>query len=523
MAIQTGIFKTPTGGVYNPAQQIERGFEKTAGIVTDFLGRKAADYDQQQAMFGELANNIGEIEATLQQNYAGMQQQAIDSTREWLKENIKSGKRANDPDFQMELGRRIGGIRNAMGNADKVKRQIDLEIKQIEANPYMDATGKANAVKELFDMAYNPDILIDRNPLEKLTATSKKYIDPYLVAADVYGKIPSQGSTEVLYTDSQGNERLKQVPLNDLVDPNDLFDENGRVKFSRLTPERARELLAQNQYMQMFVNEDIKRNVAPGTPEDQAIVQSLTKFMSPVAGTKQVDKLFRTREQVDMAALERQAKEKGLKLADAQINNYYSLSGSRKEYEDFAEQENKDYQRFMGFFEKSSPESIAPYLPNLAAKGYKNAKLQIEVPFTTGENQVNGLKEWIALPPDEKREYMSLVGADPLNTIPAYQKRAKAGIELTDAELSSKSIYDFFDKTRKENAQITGLKFMDSKGKPKSYTVEELGGVNGFYDFLRNTRFSGKNYVPVDPMDRSQGAVGAPGQAATSQSLGSSR
>ena len=417
MAIQTGIFKTPTGRTYDPAQQIERGFDKTAGIITDYLGRKAADYDQQQALFGELANNLGEIEATLQQNYAGMQQQAIDSTREWLKQNIKAGKRANDPEFQMELGRKVGAIRNAMGNADKIRKQIDLEIKQIEANPYMDATGKANAVKELFDMAYNPDILIDRNPLEKLTATSKKYIDPFLVARDVFNKLPSQGTTEVRYVDANGNERSRIVPLNDLIKEGDLLDENNRVKLSGLTNDRAAELIAQNPTLFDIVESQRKRDF-PNMNEDEARRTVLEGLLSPVASTQQVDKVVRTKEEIDMAALERQAKEKGLKLADAQISNFYSLSGSRKKLEDFAEQENRDYQRFMGLFEKGSPEAIAPYMAALASKGYKNVTLEKDVPFS---KEIKTHEQWKALSPDQKLEYMSFVGADPYS-LPDYKQ-----------------------------------------------------------------------------------------------------
>ena len=69
-------------------------------------------------------------------------------------------------------------------------------------------------------------------------------------------------------------------------------------------------------------------------------------------------------------------------------------------------------------------------------------------------------------------------------------------------------MYGLFDKSRKDNAPVTGIKFFNSKGERQRQSIEEFGGPTGLYEMLRSTRYSGKNYVPVDPTDRSQGAQG---------------
>jgi hypothetical protein len=314
MAVSTGIFKTPTGPTYDPSRDIERGFDKTAGIITGFMEKKAQDYDQQQEMFGQVASHIGEIEATLQQNYAGMQQQAIDSTREWLKQNIKKGTRANDPDFQMGLGQRVGAIRAAMGNADKIRQQIDLQIKQLEANPYMDYNGKKAALAELFAMSSNPDILIDKDPVAKMNAVTNKYIDPFLVAKESYNKIPAQGTVQNLFMDGQGNENIREIAITDLTDSANPFDENGQVNLSKLTPERVKEILASDGALANVVEQTRKRNFSSEN-EDIARVKIVKDLFSTVAATQQTTKISRTADQI-----------KRQQDADKRAEDQYNLS-----------------------------------------------------------------------------------------------------------------------------------------------------------------------------------------------------
>jgi hypothetical protein len=491
MAVSTGIFKTPTGPTYDPSRDIERGFDKTTGIITGFMERKAQDYDQQQEMFGQVASRIGEIEATLQQNYAGMQQQAIDSTREWLKQNIKKGTRANDPDFQMGLGQRVGAIRAAMGNADKIKQQINLQIEQLKANPYMDFRGKEAAMAELFAMASNPDVLIDKDPISKMNAVKDKYIDPLLVAKEAYNKIAAQGTVQNLFIDSQGNENIREIAITDLTDPGKPFDETGKVNLSKLTIERAKEILSSDQALANIVEQARMRN-APNENEDIARTRILKDLFSNVASTQQSTKISRTADQIEkeriMTEKARAQMESQTRLTDAQIANYYSLAGSRKDAEEFASAQQADYDRFVKGFEKGDNAVLKPYERFMTAQGMKNIQWEKNVKMP----DVKSYEDWEDLSESERRQALIAVGkTGPIH----FYKEGKKGSEVEDLEI--KMVYDLFDRERRKSGSVSGVSFEDKEGNKVTRSFDDVGGVNGLYDWLMQYRYSGKNYIPV--------------------------
>lgn len=216
MAISTGIFKTPTGPVYDPARDIERGFDKTAGIITGALERKAKDVDMQQAAFSEMYANLGELEAKLQENYSGIQQQMIDSTREWLKEANKSGKRATDPEFQMGLSQRVGRIRAGMANADRNREQLKQAAELIKSDPSILDKGKA--FSDLYLKMNDPDFLISKNGFNS-SEFLDNYVNPTMVAQKVAGMIKSTGTFSDRFVDPKTGQLVKEtVNLNEAID-----------------------------------------------------------------------------------------------------------------------------------------------------------------------------------------------------------------------------------------------------------------------------------------------------------------
>lgn len=494
MAIQTGIFKTPTGPIYAPAKDIERGFEKTTGIVTDFLQRKATDYDQQQAMFGELANKIGEIDADLEQNYAGMGQEAIDKTTEFVKEAIKSKTRVNDPEFQMEFGRRIGAIRNAMGNANKIRSQIDLEIKQIEANPYMDFNGKNAAVSELLSMAYNPDVLIDKDPLQKLTSVSKKYVDPYLIGREAYNRRTSKGTKEDLYIDQKGNQVSRKIGLNDLTDPNDLLDEFGNVKLKNLTTQVADEIISNDPQLFDLVERERMR-LFPNENQSEARRKVLETIMTPAANAQRTEEVFRTGRQLEMEGLQMEGAKEGLKLTRAQVQDMYAKTESRKKFDDFAKQENADYNRFYNLFEKGSNEALSPYLKGMGIMGYKNVQWDKNIPYSN-EGQAATFADWKERSDEEKIAFIKGAGIDP-DRLKAYTKKGTPQQKEVPLDLESEATFKLFDERRKQNADVVGITYRDKDGNLIKAPFDEFGGVSGLYEALRTGRYSGKNYIPI--------------------------
>ena len=87
--IQTQIFQTPTGNTYQPADRIERSLARTGNILERGIREQYERDKEQQEQFMSLYSNIGEIEGMLQQNYAGMMQQAVDNTKRFMAEHYK--------------------------------------------------------------------------------------------------------------------------------------------------------------------------------------------------------------------------------------------------------------------------------------------------------------------------------------------------------------------------------------------------------------------------------------------------
>jgi hypothetical protein len=493
MALSTGIFKTPTGQIYDQAREIERGFDKTTGIVTDFLQRKANDYDQQQALFGELSNKLGEIEANLQQNYAGMQQQAVDSTREWLKQSIKSGTRANDPEFQMALGQRVGAIRAAMGNADKIRQQIDLQVKMIESNPYMDFTGKSNALTELFSMANNPDVLIDKNAVQKLSQVPNKYIDPFLVARESYNKNPAQGTTQEIFMDEQGNERIREISLTDLTDVNNPFDENGRINFSKLTPERVNEILNRDSAFNNVV-EQIRQRDMPNKNQDEARAEIVKQLYSGVANTQQATKIRRTADQILSEKMAAEGQALDLKYKLAQIRNVNAQADARNKAGQVTEARQEDYKKFFGNFESGDNAAFTPYGKGLRAAGMSNVKWTKELPIP----KVTDLSKWNTLTLDQKKQAFKLVGEENPDAMLMRDPLTEKTRPITDEDFEKNAVYKVFNEKRsKANATITGIQYTNKDGEIVTLSFDDLGGPSGLYDLLESYRYSGSKYIPT--------------------------
>jgi hypothetical protein len=496
MAVSTGIFKTPTGPTYDPSRDIERGFDKTTGIITGFMEKKAQDYDQQQEMFGQVASRIGEIEATLQQNYAGMQQQAIDSTREWLKQNIKKGTRANDPDFQMGLGQRVGAIRAAMGNADKIKQQINLQIEQLKANPYMDFRGKEAAMAELFAMASNPDVLIDKDPISKMNAVKDKYIDPDLVFLEAYKKFPTTGKVQRVSLDKSGNQVVMEFVGNSMIDQDSPFNEQGLPNLklnssNREDIERALDIYQRDPDLARVIDAEAARRY-PTMNNDAAITQVLKEGFSRVAPATMSTNIRKTAEELEkeriMMEKDQAQMESYTRLTDAQIANYYSLAGSRKDAEEFASAQQADYDRFVKGFEKGDNAVLKPYERFMTAQGMKNIQWEKNVKMP----DIKSYEDWKDLGDNERRQALIAVGkTGPIH----FYKEGKKGSEVEDLEI--KTVYDLFDRERRKSGSVSGVSFEDKEGNKVTRSFDDVGGVNGLYDWLMQYRYSGKNYIPV--------------------------
>lgn len=413
MAIQTGIFKTPTGGVYNPAQQIEQGFDKTAGIVTDFLGRKAQDFDQQQAAFGQMYSNLGELEAKLQENYAGINQQMIDSTREWLKESMKSGKRATDPEFQMGLSQRVGRIRAGMANADRNRELLKQAGDMIQS----DATivNKSDALANLYLKMNDPDFLISKNEF-RLNDYIDQYISPQLAAKRTVSLLTPVGTRSERILNDRGDLIERTFNLNEAVasDAPLITNPDGTVSLNIQPNEDLIKRLLSGA-IDPAATKIIERNAKgpDGIATQESLYKSAVDYIRTGMGPGYSDKVIKTADEIKKENEAFEMQKQGFltqqRVAEATIAEKEAraadLAKSEKEMVDL----NQRYAAFNTAFSTGSKEMFGDY-----AKG---SIVSVDWLSPKTENrelkgQLSSLDNWKGLTRDQRAEILSSLGID---------------------------------------------------------------------------------------------------------------
>jgi len=325
MAVGTGVFRAPTGQTYSPARDIERGFDKTTNIITGAIEANQKYKTEQEEAFGQLYSNLGEIEGVLQEEYNGLNQQAVDATREFMKQHYQKGGRSSDPDFQATLGQMTGRIKAGISNADNIREQIDMQAKELANNPYMDYEGKNKAMTEMFQMARNPDVLISKNPID-FSSITQKYVNPDLVFKESYQRIPGLGEVENQFSNERGDLMSRKVAINELVNSTAPFDEQGRINLN-LTPEKASELLGSNP-MLASATERIRKERYPNEPYNIGMTKALRDGYSGVAGLGQSTRVVKSAGDIEKERVQ-MANQKT--LTDLAITRELRLNGKEKE------------------------------------------------------------------------------------------------------------------------------------------------------------------------------------------------
>ena len=415
MAIQTGIFKTPTGGIYNPAQQIERGFEKTAGIVTDYLGRKAQDFDQQQAAFGEIYSNLGELESKLQENYAGINQQMIDSTREWLKENLRAGKRSTDPEFQMALGQRIGRIRAAMGNADRNREMLKQAGEMINSDPTI--ANKGQAIADLYLKMNDPDFLISKNEF-KLNDYIDQYVSPQLAAKRTVSLLTPVGTRSERIVNEKGDLVERTFNLNEAVDSTAplITNPDGTVSLNIRPGEDLTKRLLSGA-IDPSARKIIERNAISMSPDgiatqetlDRAVVDYLRTGMGPAYSDKVIKTSDEIKKENEAFEMQKQGFLTQQRIAEATIDEKRAraadLAKSDKEVADL----NQRYSAFNSAFNTGSTEMFGDYTKgSIASVDWLSPKTENR----ELKGQLSSLDSWKKLTRDQRAEILDSFGID---------------------------------------------------------------------------------------------------------------
>jgi hypothetical protein len=359
----------------------------------------------EQEAFGKVFANLGEIEGKLQEEYAGMHQQMVDSMREKVKNQYKSGKGINDIEFQKELGQGLGRFKAGMANADNIIKEIDRQVKGLNDNPFIDYASKNKAVNEMMAMARNPDVLISKNPIDFSTITNK-YINDDLVFQDTWQKQPTLGETQVLFNNERGDQMSRNLVMNDLIDTQNPFDENGRPNI-KLTTERAAEILENNPMLQASTNR-ARQKKYPNDPYDVGMTKALYDGFMKVAPLNQKTTVRKSAEELNR---ERQQ----------QANQNEMLSMRRQEFNRGKEEEEETYNLYEGFVEgiKTGDSAILGKF-QVPGKGIKFSWVKGgDVAASRAKKVIDEqapeytFDEWKDIEKEDRGKAMSAVGAKP--------------------------------------------------------------------------------------------------------------
>jgi hypothetical protein len=331
--ISNQIFKAPTGQIYDPSERIDRSFQRLGKRVSDTMTAESERLQAEQAAFGEMYANLGEIEGKLQEEYAGIHQQMIDNTREMVKQQYKSGKGINDVEFQSQLGQKLGRIRAGMANADNIIKGINEWADVIKNDASILDEDKGKAMTELLSMARNPDVLISKNPFDG-SAIVDKYVNSGKVYEDALKRMPNDGSFENLYEDEKGNLRKTSIIFNRLI-PKDnptLEDGSPNIVVPADFLQDVLEGKMGNRILQ--IAEKDRKERYDDLPYDVGIARALRDGFRLAAGSNFKDTILETAEQrraranqesmqKESLALQRERFSKG-KKEEEEYNNLYS-------------------------------------------------------------------------------------------------------------------------------------------------------------------------------------------------------
>jgi len=281
MALTRQFFNTPTGTTYQPGRDIERSFDKSSMLIGNMMQRESDRLKQEEAAFGELYNNIGELESTLMSNYAGIEQQAIQSTRDFIKQHLKNKGRINDPEFQVALGERTGRIKAAMSNAERNREMLKSAADTIKNDSSI--IDKATAMTSLMSKMNDPDFLISKNPFD-VESFLDGFVNPQKVFEGVVKNLPTTGEFGDEFFDQQGNLKSRTILTNPLIDQSSPFTEDGKPNI-QITDEFANDV-AQGVYGKRVLQkvQQIASDRYSDMPNDVAFRAALKDGMGSAMG-----------------------------------------------------------------------------------------------------------------------------------------------------------------------------------------------------------------------------------------------
>jgi hypothetical protein len=501
--IQTQIFNTPTGDVYKPADRIERSLARTGNILEKGI-REQYDRDmEQQQQFMSLYSNIGEIEGVLQQQYAGINQQMVDSTKNFMAEHYKNGGKATDPEFRMKLGEMTGRLRGGMAQADNNLKQLKPFAEMLKASPYIPEADKPKVLAEVMTLATNPDYLISRNPVDFMSI-GKKYERPELILKTEADSFKTNGTYETVGLDKNGNQIRTSVLLNDFTDPNNPRGEDGRINVT-VPPEYLQKALNGELRPEVLeIYEKLRKQNYSNFPADvgmgMAIQEGLKNTMTGNAKVSVVKTAQQLADEEENQKLDRQNTRLSIALKNADLLSSKATGNEEQEYQTY-------FNQFVDSVTKRDKSFLAQYSGEKIKDldyAFKVGDKEIdEKKFEKIQNDISSKWMWEKLTPERRREIGDLLGVEfsrdfgvgkPL-TKEGYDKvkeamsktAARPVVKFKERETTSDGMYNWSDRefsladgVDMETAFVNLEKLNMSGAKPKQKipTVNTQGGLN---------------------------------------------
>lgn len=493
MAISKQIFNAPTPSTYNPSERIERSMSQLGQNIGGIIRQESERKQQEQANFAEIYANIGEIDAQLQENYAGIMQEAVTSTRDWIKNKYKEGLNSNDPEFVQGLSQRIGRIKAGMSNADRRRQEIQQVADLIKNDPSI--TDKTQAFTYAMSLANDPDFLISKNNTSLAEDVVSRFESPKAVVDNFMKTIRTDGVEQTDFTGKDGSLKRREVAYNRFIPKDNPVLEDGSPNV-QVSLKDAQDLMQGKFGPSMLrVTDKIRQERYANDPVDVGYQKAMRDALMLSAGNNIKTTTVRSFYDIQKDKEADQLRREQLNLSKTREER---LSGLGDEQE-----VNDRYQKFVEDYNQGKGVILSDY-----ERPDGNIK-DVEWQKNPVIEDLSSFDKWKSLSDSEKRKYIEEYGIDE-SKIPELKPsltnpKSWVGGKNLNSKLTYDAVKSEFDQY--DVPEITGIKFQVKEGTSGGKAnwddgfIEIKGGseddLKKAFKQLENTRVSGQGTRPV--------------------------
>jgi len=503
MAISNKIFDAPIGRISNPSDQIRETMSSIGDGVAKMMTNESDRLRQEQTNFSEMYANLGEMDSELQENYAGIMQEAVTSTRDWIKDQYKSGVNSNDPEFAQGLSQRIGRIKAGMGNADMRREELKTGADFIKDN--QNIPDKNEALKYMYGMANNPDFLISKNSTSLIDHVVENFESPLAIMQN-YGKaVPSDGTDNIQFTGKDGSLKNREIVYNRYIRRDNPLLEDGSPNI-QVSMEDVKELMSGSlgQGLLRYVSK-VKEERYPNDPTDIGYQKAMKDALRLSFGNNVKTSTIRSAYDINQDQIKNQADQQRLNISASREERYANKNSGETE-----ETTDDRYSKFKSDYDSGRGVILSDF--ETPGGNLRN----IEWVKNPAIKDMSSLENWKSLTDEKKKEYMEGLEV-PIDSAP--NKDWKGINPLTwgnpwKKDLESEEVYNIVKSkfAEQENVpDITGIKYQVKGGNDDGSTIWEDDGMDidtsendddliKIYKQLENTRVSGQSKSPVSPV-----------------------